>query len=94
MLFRSLRRHAIAGLLDGVVINDTPLKSPHFKLRALADLGAAEHVDDDPRTVQLLAQRGAARVFLLDWPRNRELDYEVRVERVRDLRDLAGRIDQ
>jgi hypothetical protein len=89
---RWLRWHRLDGLVDQVVVNDTSLKSPHFKLQALRALGADEHADDDPRTAQLLAQASSTRVFLCDWPRNRDLPYDARVERVRDLRDLAERI--
>lgn len=88
-----MQRHGIEGLVDLVVINDTPLKSPHFKLRALAYLGAAEHVDDDPRTAQLLAQASSTRVYLRDWPRNRDLPYAPGVERIADLRDLVRRFN-
>jgi len=87
-----LRWHRLEGLVDRVVVNDTTLKSPHFKLRALDLLGADEHVDDDPRTAQLLAEASPTRVFLCDWPRNRDLPYHPRVERIRDLRELAQRL--
>ncbi|MDA0269399.1 MAG: hypothetical protein O2798_00230 [Chloroflexi bacterium] len=87
-----LRVHGFAGLFDEVRVNDGPLKSPHFKLEAIAALGSTEHVDDDPRTAQLLAERSGVRVFLRDWPRNRDLPYHPRVERVRDLADLADRL--
>lgn len=87
-----LRVHGFEGLFDEVIINTGPRKSPHFKLETIAALGSAEHVDDDPRTVQLLAERSDARVFLRDWPRNRDLPYHPRVERVRDLADLADRL--
>lgn len=87
-----LRWHHLDGLVDEVVVNHTALKSPHFKLEALRRLGADEHVDDDPRTAQLLAQTSTVRVFLCDWPRNRGLHYDSRIERVNDLRDLAARL--
>ncbi|MSQ30420.1 MAG: hypothetical protein EXR64_00105 [Dehalococcoidia bacterium] len=87
-----LRRHHLDGLVEEVVVNDTALKSPHFKREALRALAADEHVDDDPRTAQLLAQASSTRVFLCDWPRNRGLAYDARIERVRDLRDLARRL--
>ena len=87
-----LRRHGLDQLVDEVVVNTTRLKSPHFKLDALSVLGAAEHVDDDPRTAQLLAQASRAQVFLCDWPRNRDLPYDPRVQRIADLRDLAKRL--
>ncbi|PKN79308.1 MAG: hypothetical protein CVU47_10820 [Chloroflexi bacterium HGW-Chloroflexi-9] len=86
------RRHGFEGLFERVILNEGPRKSPHFKLEAVAALGSAEHIDDDPRTVQLLAERSNARVFLRDWPRNRDLPYHPRVERVRDLEDLADRL--
>ncbi len=87
---RWLRRHGFTSLLDGVVINETPLRSPHFKLQAIADLGAAEHIDDDGRTVQLLAQRSEAQPYLRDWPRNRGLPLDERVRRVAGLGALAA----
>ena len=91
---RWLRRHGLADLLDDVVINETPLSSPHFKLDAIARLGAAEHIDDDGRTVQLLAQRSQARPYLRDWPRNRRLPFDARVLRVADLSELAAMLEQ
>ena len=87
---RWLRRHGFAPLLDGVVVNETALRSPHFKLRAIAELGAAEHIDDDGQTVQLLAERSEAQPYLRDWPRNRGLPYNERVRRVGDLGALAA----
>ncbi len=86
---RWLARHGLAGLLEAVVINEGPLSSPHYKLAQVEELGAAEHVDDDPRTAQLLAQRATCRVFLRDWPRNRSLPYAPGVARVADLGELA-----
>lgn len=87
---RWLRRHGFAPLLDGVVVNETGLRSPHFKLDTIAELGAAEHIDDDGRTVQLIAQRSGAQPYLRDWPRNRGLPYDERVRRVADLGALAA----
>jgi hypothetical protein len=87
-----LRLHRFDALFERVVINDSELRSPHYKLDMAMALGAAEHVDDDPRTVQLMAQRSSIAVFLRDWPRNRDLPYDPRVERVRDLADLADRL--
>ncbi len=87
-----LRAHGFEGLFERVIVNAGPRRSPHFKLEAIAALGAAEHIDDDPRTAQLLAERSAARIFLRDWPRNRDLSYHPGVERVRDLAELADRL--
>lgn len=85
-----LRWHRLDAPLDDIIVNTTPLPSPHFKLDALTALSAAEHIDDDGRTAQLLAERSATRPFLRDWPRNRELPYHPRVERVAGLRELAA----
>ncbi len=87
---RWLARHGLAGFVEAVVVNEGPLSSPHYKLRAVEELGAAEHVDDDPRTAQLLAERASCRVFLRDWPRNRSLPYAHGVTRVAHLPELAG----
>lgn len=89
---RWLERHRFAPLLDGVVINETSLSSPYFKLEAIADLGATEHIDDDGRTVQLLAERSEAEPYLRDWPRNRGLPFADRVRRVADLGELVARL--
>jgi len=87
-----LRRHRLDALVDDVVVNRTALRSAHFKLEALRALGAREHADDDPRTAQLLARAGDVHVYLCDWPRNRDLPYDRRVERVDDLAHLARRL--
>ena len=87
---RWLRRHGFAPLLDAVLINKTSLRSPHFKLAAIVALEAVEHIDDDGRTAQLLAQRSEAQPYLRDWPRNRGLPYDPRVVRVADLGALAA----
>jgi hypothetical protein len=89
---RWLRRYHMDGLVDRVVVNDTMLRSPHFKLRLVEELGAAEHVDDDGRTAQLLAQRSSVRVYLRDWPRNRDLELAPGVTRVADLTEFVGLI--
>jgi len=86
---RWLARHGFAGFVEAIRINEGGQASPHFKLAAIEELGAAEHVDDDPRTAQLLAERDACRVFLRDWPRNRDLPYAPGVTRVADLGALA-----
>ncbi len=87
-----LRRHGLEALFDRVMVNTTSLKSPHYKLEALSLVDAAEHIDDDPRTAQLLAQRSRARIFLREWPTTRGVALDPRVERVRDLSELADRL--
>ena len=84
-----LRWHGLDEFLDDAAFNITGLPSPHFKWGALVVLEAAEHIDDDGRTAQLIAERTEARPFLRDWPRNRDLPYHERVERVADLGALA-----
>ncbi len=87
-----LRHHGLLEFFDRVMVNEGPLRSPHYKLEALDLLGASEHIDDDPRTAQLLAQRSRARVFLRTWPTNVRTELDPRVQRVRDLHDLADRL--
>ena len=89
---RWLRRHGIDHLIERVMINDGPHGSAHYKLRCVNELGAAEHIDDDGPTAQLLADRSSTRVYLRDWPRNRGLAYSDGVTRVDDLAGLASRI--
>jgi hypothetical protein len=68
------------------------LSSPHYKLEVVGMMDASEHIDDDPRTAQLLAQRSRAQVYLREWPRSRNVALDPRVQRVRDLGDLADRL--
>lgn len=86
---RWLARHGLAGFVEAVRINEGSLSSPHYKLALVEELGASEHIDDDPRTAQLLAERASCRVFLRDWPRNRSLPYAPGVTRVADLGEFA-----
>jgi hypothetical protein len=88
-----MRRHGMADYFDRIVINQGPRKSPHYKLEQVLELGAIEHVDDDARTAQLLAQHSEVRVFLRDWPRNRDLEFHPAVQRVNDLLALAELIE-
>jgi hypothetical protein len=87
-----LRRHGFDGLFDDVVVNETLARSPHYKLEAVRRLGADEHVDDDARTVQLLADLTEVRLFLCDWPRNRGVPIDERIVRVQGIADLARRL--
>ncbi len=87
-----MRRYGLDALVDDIVINDTPLRSPHFKLQAIEALRPAEHVDDDGRTAQLIAECTPTRVYLCDWPRNRRDGYASGVTRVRGLGEVVGRL--
>lgn len=86
---RWLRRHELSKFVDRIVINRGQNASAHFKLRCVRELGASEHIDDDGQTVQLLANQSSARVYLRDWPRNRDLHNPNDVTRVTDIQELA-----
>lgn len=84
-----LERYGLAEHIDDLHYNHGPLRSPHFKLQMIEAIGAAEHIDDDGRTAQLLAEASSVRSYLRDWPRNRGADYAPGVTRVDDLAALA-----
>lgn len=88
-----MRRHGLADYFDRILINEGPRKSPHYKLAQVLELSATEHVDDDGRTAQLLAQHSSVRLFLRDWPRNHDLPFDPRVERIANLLALAELIE-
>jgi hypothetical protein len=88
-----LERYGLDSDIDAVRYNQGPLRSAHFKLGAIAELGAAEHIDDDGRTAQLIAQASSTRSYLRDWPRNRGVDYDAGVTRVSDLAALADAVE-
>jgi len=87
-----LRHHDFDGFFEAVYINTTPLGSAHYKQALVRRLGASEHVEDDGRTAQLLAQTGDTVVYLCDWPRNRDLPLDPRIQRVDGLAGLARRL--
>ncbi|MCC6237331.1 MAG: hypothetical protein IT299_07135 [Dehalococcoidia bacterium] len=87
-----LRRHHLEEYIESITINEGPLRSPHFKLAALEAIRPLAHVDDDPRTVQLLARHTGVDIYLRDWPRNRDLRYEPRIVRIATLHDLTARL--
>lgn len=87
-----LRRHDFEGIFEALYVNRSPLGSAHYKQATLRRLGAVEHVEDDARTAQLLAQTTDIHVYLCDWPRNRDLPLAPAVERVQNLLDLAARL--
>lgn len=87
-----LRHYGFEGLFEAVYVNDTHFGSAHYKQAALRRLRPAEHVEDDARTAQLLAQTGVGPVYLCDWPRNRDLPLDPRIVRVSGLVELADRL--
>ena len=85
-----LRRHRFNAPIEAIIINRGPLRSAYFKLAEIERLQPAVHIDDDPRTAQLIAQRAGIEVYLRDWPRNRDLEYHPAVTRVADLAAAAA----
>ena len=88
-----LRWYSLAEFYDDVVVNEGDLKSPHHKLEQVRRLGAVEHIDDDARTAQLLAEEAGSTVYLRDWPRNRGVHLHERVRRVPNLGAVADHIE-
>ena len=88
-----LRHYGLEMHLDDVVFNGGSLRNPHFKLGSVEALGAREHIDDDGRTAQLIAEVSSARSYLRDWPRNRNAAYSPDVTRVADLASLVDDIE-
>jgi hypothetical protein len=89
-----LRRYGLDAFMDRVIINDSALRSPHFKLRTVQALHPREHVDDDGRTAQLIAECTSTRVYLCDWPRNRRDGYASTVTKVASLGQIAAGLIQ
>lgn len=68
--------------------------SAQFKARRVLELGASAHFEDDPFTAAWLSELGPC-VFLVDWPRNRDLAGGTQLVRVSAVADalpliLAG----
>ena len=77
--------------IDALVMNDGARPSARHKERQLAARDVALHADDDAATCALLARCGVP-VALLDWPRNRGLDFPEGVRRYPDMRALAAEL--
>lgn len=88
-----LRWHGLRDYYSEIVVNRGAYKSPHFKLEQVRRLGALEHVDDDGRTAQLLAEASDVRVYLREWPRNRDLEFATGVQRIASIEALADLIE-
>jgi hypothetical protein len=89
-----LRRHRLDAYIEAMITNRGPLRSAHFKLAEIERLRPTVHIDDDPRTAQLLAQRAGIEIYLRDWPRNRGLEYHALVLRIADLPAAAARLSR
>ena len=83
-----LRRAGIWPHIDELVMNATSLGSARYKEAETRRRNVAWHADDDAATCALLARCGVD-VALLEWPRNRDLDYPPGVIRYRGMREVA-----
>ena len=74
--------------LSALVMNATTLPSARHKEREAGRRNIVWHADDDAATAALIARCGAE-LALLDWPRNRGLDFPDGVNRYRDMHAVA-----
>ena len=88
---RWLDLHGFGEQIDALVMNDGARGSARHKEHQLAARDVALHADDDAATCALLARCGVP-VALLDWPRNRGLEFPAGVTRYTDMRALAETI--
>ena len=86
-----LEANGFAPFVEELVMNDGSRPSARHKERQLAERDAALHADDDAATCALLARCGVP-VALLDWPRNRGLDFPDGVRRYHDMTALAAEL--
>ena len=84
-----LERTGIWPHLSELVMNATPLGSARYKEVEARRRGIVWHADDDAATCALLA-RCSVEVALLEWPRNRGLDYPAGVVPHRDMHAVAA----
>lgn len=91
-----LDAHGFGPHISELVMNDGSRSSARHKERVLtvrfAGREIALHADDDAATAALLARCGVA-VALLDWPRNRGLEFPPGVTRYEEMGDLATRLE-
>ena len=87
-----LKRNELFSYFSEIIWNTTNFQSAHYKLNTLSRLHPIAHFEDDPRTSELLAQSGMT-VFLRDWPKNRNLQFNhgiIRIDRLADATELLG----
>lgn len=87
-----LDREGFGEHVDELIMNGGGLSSARHKERVLAARPVRLHADDDAATAALLARCGVA-VALLDWPRNRGLDFPPSVTRYPNMHLLAAAIE-
>ncbi len=88
-----LTEHGFAELIDELVMNASALNTARYKEAYLRTEGATLHIDDDAATVALLARSGV-RSVLVEWPRNRNLDYPESVLHCADLGQVRALIEE
>ena len=86
-----LDTHGFGEQIDALVMNNGARSSARHKEHQLATQDVALHADDDAATCALLARCGIP-VALLDWPRNRGLEFPAGVARYTDMRALAAAV--
>ena len=87
-----LKRNELFSYFSEIIWNTTNFQSAHYKLNTLSRLHPIAHFEDDPRTSELLAQSGMT-VFLRDWPKNRNLQFNhgiIRIDSLADATELLG----
>lgn len=84
-----LEEHGFSEFVDQLVMNGSHYSSPRYKEAALRDQQVMIHADDDAATAALLARNGIS-VALLDWPRNRGLEFPPGVNRHMDMHEFSN----
>ncbi len=82
-----MRRHRIEKYFDEIIWNTTLDKSPHYKLLTINRIQPLAHIEDDPRTADLLSHHGH-RVILRDWPSSRTATIHSSAQRIFTLESL------
>ena len=84
-----LEQHGLSRFVDQLIMNGSQHSSPRYKEAALRDQPVIIHADDDAATAALLARNGIS-VALLDWPRNRGLEFPSGVNRHMDMHEFSS----
>lgn len=83
-----LEQHGFGQFVDDLIMNESRYSSARYKEAVLRARQVVVHVDDDAATAALLARNGIA-VALLDWPRNRGLEFPPGVVRHADMHECS-----
>ena len=79
-----LAKHELLDYFDQVIVNETCLPAPLYKLEKARTLGASVFIEDDGRNARFLSSGGIDLVLLVDWPKNRA-DYPDAIQRITTL---------